>query len=386
MGLKNIYEHAKEYRICSNCVIDTTDPGIEFDEKGICQRCNKFYKYILPKWNKGYGKENELRNLLNKIKASGKGKPYDCILGLSGGLDSSYMLHLAVREFGLRVLVVHVDSGWDMPFAKRNIEKLVKKLGVDLVIEKIDEDELRDFQLAMFKSGVPHLDIPQDMAFVSIIDNLAIKNRIKYILNGGNISTEVVVNPDSWSYWGTDLIHVKDILKKYGTIPMKTYPFTSIFRRKIIIPYIYGIKTVKLLNLVPYEVKKDRKLLISEYNWEDYPQKHFESLLTKFLEGYWLPKRFGYDIRRAQYSSLILTGQMTREEALEKLKYPAIDDEEANALLKQVAERLKITETELREYMNLPLKSYRDYKNIKRIIDIGGKILFYLGIDKLIRE
>jgi len=386
MNSKNNFESSNEYKVCSNCVMDTTVPGIEFDENGICQRCNKFYKYILPNWNKGYGKENELKSLLNKIKASGKGKPYDCILGLSGGLDSSYMLHLAVKEFGLRVLVVHVDSGWDMPFAKRNIEKLVNKLGTELVIEKINEESFRKFQLAMFKSGVKDLDIPQDMAFVSIIDEYARKYKIKYILNGGNISTEVASDPSAWVYWGTDMRYIKDLLKKYDSWPLENYPFTNTFKRKIIIPYLYHIKTIKLLNYVPYIVKEAEKLLMMEYGWESYEQKHFESIMTKFLQGYWLPKRFGVDFRRPQFSSLILTEQLTRNEALEKLKTPIIPEDEAKELFKLVAEKLNIKESELKSYMELPKKSYKDFKNMKKIIDIGSRALFILGIDKLIRE
>jgi len=380
------YRKSNGYQICSNCVMDTSDPEIEFDQYGICRRCNDFYEYILPKWNHGSGHELELKKILYKIKKAGRRKPFDCILGISGGVDSCYLLHLAVKEFDLRVLVAHVDSGWDMPFAKRNIERMVSKLNVELIVEKIDKNEFRNFQLAMFKAGVPDLDIPQDMAFVSIIDNLAIKNGIKYILNGGNISTEVIINPKAWSYWGTDLRYVKDILNKFGKIKMETYPFTSIFKRKILIPYLKGIKTIKLLNYVPYKVFDAKKLLNSEYGWEDYQQKHFESKLTKFIEGFWLPKRFGYDIRRAQYSSLILTGQMKREEALKKLSNPAISDDEAISLIKEVAEGLEITVEELMSYIDLPKKTYKNYKNTKRIFDIGSKILFIFGIDKLIRR
>ena len=376
----------KEYQICTNCVMDTSDPRLRFDKNGVCERCNRYYRYILPKWSYGLGREDQLNRILETIKNAGKGKPYDCILGLSGGVDSSYLLHLAVREFGLRPLVFHVDAGWDVDFTKRNIINLTNKLGVELKIEVLNWEEMRDFQLAMFKSGVPHLDIPQDMAFVSVLDRYALENHIKFILNGGNISTEVVVNPSSWGYWGTDMIQIKDILKRFGTVPMKTYPFTNIFIRKIVLPYIKGVKVVKLLNYVPYNKKEAVEILKKEYGFEPYPQKHFESLLTKFIEGYWLPKRFGYDIRRAQFSSLILTGQMTREEALERLKNDPISEEEADKLIKLVASKLEISEDELMSYMRMPLKSYKDYKNIKFVFDFGSKILFYFGIDNLVRK
>jgi len=366
--------------------MDTSDPNIKFDENGVCERCNDYYNQILPMWNKGEGKQAELNAIVEKIKKEGNGKKYDCLLGLSGGFDSSYMLHFAVKELGLRPLVFHVDAGFNLPIAEENIKKMVVKLGVELQTEIINWNEVRDFQLAFFKSGVPHLDIPQDMAFVSVLDKFAAQNKIKYILNGGNISTEVIVNPNSWGYWGTDLKHVKDILKQFGTVEMKTYPFTNVVRRKIIMPYIKGVKVVKLLNSTPYIRKDAEKLLSDEYGWTPYTQKHFESLATKFIEGYWLPKRFGYDVRLPQFSSLILTGQMTREEAIERLKHPALPEEEASAMFDQIAQKLEIPTDELQQYFTMPLKTYKDYKNQESLFAVGAKIMRLLKLDKLIRK
>ena len=377
---------SRPYQVCTRCVMDTSDVNIHFDEHGVCDRCNQFETDILPKWNYGLNHEKELEEIVAKIKDHGKGKPYDCILGLSGGFDSSYMLHFAIKELGLRPLVFHVDAGWNTPFAVENIQKMVSKLGVDLKVEKIAWDEVRDFQLAFFKSGVPHLDIPQDNAFVSVLDKYARKYGIKYILNGGNISTEVIVSPNCWGYWGTDSRHNKDIIKRFGTVDMKTYPFTGILKRKIYMPYIAGVKVVKLLNYIPYIKADAERLLMEEYDWQPYPQKHFESIMTKFLEGYWLPTRFGFDIRRPQFSSLILTGQMSREEALERLSQPAIPEAEAQLLFDQVASMLEITPDELRGYMQLPLKSYKDYKNSEHLFNVGSKVLYRLGIYKLIRK
>lgn len=375
-----------EYNICTNCVMDTSDPNILFDENGICERCNQYYREILPKWKKGEGHEEELITIVDKIKQDGKGKPYDCLLGMSGGFDSSYMLHYVIKELGLRPLVFHVDAGWNMPVSVQNIKKMVDKLGVDLKIETINWKEMRDFQLTFFKAGVPHLDTPQDHAFVAVLDKYAEANNIKYILNGGNISTEVIVNPDSWGYWGTDRKHINDIIKKFGTVPLKEYPFTSILKRKIYMPYIKGIKVVKLLNYIPYIKRDAEELLKKEYGWEPYPQKHFEDILTKFLEGFWLPKRFGYDVRKPQYSSLILTGQMKREEALERLKTPPLSEEEGEELFKLIASKLEISQEKLREYFELPLRSYKDYENSEKLFVIGAKILRFIGVDKLIRK
>lgn len=374
------------YQICTHCVMDTTDPNIQFDEKGVCERCTQYYNEILPNWNGGKSHDEELNALVAEIKKEGEGKPYDCILGFSGGFDSSYMLHFAIKELGLRPLVFHVDAGWNTDFAIQNVQRMVEKLGVDLKTETINWDEVRDMQLAFFKSGVPHLDIPQDHAFVAVLDHYAKKYNIKYILNGGNISTEVVVNPNAWSYWGTDVKQIKDILSKFGTVPMKTYPFTNVLKRKIYMPYIKGIKVVKLLNLVPYIKKDAEAMLVREYGYTPYPQKHFESIITKFIEGYWLPKRFGFDVRRPQFSSLILTQQMTRKEALEKLQHEAIGEEEAKQLFSQVAKMLEITEEELEQYFKMPLKFYTDYKHQDYLFGLGAKAMYHLKLDKLIRK
>lgn len=376
----------QSHQICTNCVMDTSDPNIKFDGNGVCERCNQYYSEILPSWPKGEEAKKQLNVIIEKIKNDGKNKKHDSILGLSGGFDSSYMLHVAVKELGLRPLVFHIDAGWNIPFAVENIKKMVDKLGVELEIEKINWNEIRDMQLAFFKSGVPHLDTPQDHAFVAVLDNYAKKYKIKYVLNGGNISTEVIVNPSSWGYWGTDMTHINDLLKKFGTVPMKTYPFTNVIRRKLIMPYIYGVKVLKLLNYTPYIKKDAEELLVREYGYVPYKQKHFESIMTKFLEGYWLPQRFGYDIRKAQFSSLILTKQISREEALAKLAMPPISEEEAKALFNQVAQMLEISTDELQSYFTMPLKTYRDYKHHDYLFDFGAKVMYALKLDKLIRK
>lgn len=373
-------------QVCINCVMDTSDPNIKFNDKGICERCSDFRTQILPSWNYGKGHSEELISLVSQIKRNGVGKQYDCILGMSGGFDSSYMLHFAIKELGLRPLVFHVDAGWNIPFVKENISKMITKLNIDLKIETINWDEIKDMQIAFFKSGVPHLDTPQDHAFVSVLDKYAEKYNIKYILNGGNISTEVVVNPNAWGYWGTDRAQINDIVKRFGTLPMDNYPFTSILKRKIYMPYVKGVKVIKLLNFIPYIKAEAEDLLVKEYNWKPYAQKHFEDILTKFIEGYWLPKRFGYDVRKPQYSSLILTKQMERDDALERLKYPPLTEEEGELLFDQVASMLDISREELQKYFDMSLKSYKDYNNQEWLFNIGSKVLRYLGFDKLIRK
>ena len=378
----------KEMKICNSCVMDTSDKMLILDENGICSRCNDYNNRILKWWNHGIGHEEELNKILNEIKKSGKGKKYDCILGLSGGLDSSYLLHLAVAKWGLRPFVFHVDAGWNLPVAEKNIRKICEKLNVDLHIEKMDFEEMRQMQIAFFKTGHAGLDAPQDHAFVAQIDKFSEELGVKYILNGYNICTEIIANPASWNEGAGptgDKTYIKDVLKKHGGFKTKKYVYTTGFKHKFWLPYVKGVKTLQLLNYVPFTKKEMIDTLVREYDYEPYKQKHFEDLLTKFLEGWWLPTRFGYDIRKAQLSSLVITGQMTREEALEILKTPPLSEEESKELFSQVAQKLNITEEELMSYYNLP-KKYIKYKNNEWAFKLGIKLYTILGLDKRIRQ
>jgi N-acetyl sugar amidotransferase len=381
-----VQNKVKDYQVCSNCVMDTSDSRIHFDTMGVCDHCNDFYTNVKPNWKINEKSRLELSSIIEKIKIEGKGKDFDCILGLSGGVDSSYMLHIAVKEFGLSPLVFHVDGGWNSELAVHNIQMLVDKLGLDLYTEVINWEEMKDFQLAFFKSGLPHLDIPQDHAFVATLYNFAYKHNIKYILNGGNISTECVRNPMEFMYYGTDMFHINDIINKYGTIKMETYPFSSVLRHKIFLRYIKGVKVIKSLNYLPYIKSDALSILEKEYGWKPYPQKHFESRFTKFYEGYWLPERFGFDTRRIQYSSLILTNQMKREDAIELLKKPSYNPETIDDEFNYIATKLGITANELRDYFNMPKKFYWDYKNQERLFNFGAKILKLIGVEKSIKR
>lgn len=366
--------------------MDTSDSRIVFDEDGVCDHAVDFRENIVPRWHTDERGEKEMQHIVERIKRDGRKRDFDCILGLSGGVDSSYMLHLAVREFGLRPLVFHVDGGWNSELAVHNIHVLVDKLGLDLYTEVINWEEMRDFQLAWFKSGVPHIDIPQDHAFIATLYHFADKYGIRYILNGGNISTECVRNPLELFYYGTDMIHIRDIIRRFGTVKMKTYPFSSIFRHKIYLRWIRGIKVVKPLDLRPY-VKEDAiGLLEREYGWRRYPQKHFESRFTRFYEGYWLTERFGFDVRRVQFSSLILTGQMTREDALEQLKKPPYDPETIGQEFGYIATKLRISTDELEHYLRMPKKFYWDYKNQESIFRAGARVLKALGMEASVKR
>lgn len=383
------YKQIRPYQICNCCVMDTSDPDITFDEKGVCMRCNEYKERILPGWNHGKGHEEELKSLINKIKESGKGKDYDCILGLSGGLDSSYMLHLAVREWGLRPFVFHIDCGWNLPIAEENIRKICDKLGVHLHIQKLNWEELRQMQIAFFQTGLANLDVPQDHAFIAQIDKYSEQLGVKYILNGYNICTEVVADPAAWFSAGgqtSDPTYIKDVLKKHGGVKVKDYVWTSGIRHKFLLPYIHGVKTLQPLNLTEFTKKSMIDTLEKEYGYVPYGQKHFEDLLTKFLEGWWSPKRFDCDIRRAQLSSLVVTGQMTRDEALKILEQPSVSDEEGMKMFKEVAKRLEVSEDEMWSWFYLPKENTIKYKNDSWMFSIGVKLYQFLGIDKRIRK
>jgi N-acetyl sugar amidotransferase len=368
-------------QICATCVMDTTDSMITFDDNGVCDHCNTFYKHILPSWHTDERGKATLEILVRKIKRAGEGKDFDCIIGMSGGVDSSFLTYIAKEQLGLRPLVFHVDAGWNSQVAVNNIEKLVDKLELDLYTEVIDWEEMKDIQLAFFKSGVSHIDAPQDHAFFATMYKFAEQYDVKYILTGGNLSTECIRNPIEWMYYQSDSVQLRDIHKQFGSRPLVNYPVTNILRHKIYLPYIKGIKVVRPLNYVPYIKEDTVKLLVKKFGWQPYPQKHFESRFTKFYEGYWLPEKFGFDTRKLQYSSLIVTNQMTRDEALEKLSHPSYDEEMIFHDFEYVATKLGISVDELQGYMDAPNKTYEDYKSQQSIYNVGAKVMKALGLE-----
>ena len=366
--------------------MDTSDSAIVFDTNGVCDHCLGFHKDVLPNWHTDERGKAELEAIVKKIKKDGANRDFDCILGMSGGADSSYLLHVAVKEYGLRPLVFHVDGGWNSQIAVNNIEVLIDALGLDLYTEVINWEEMKDFQLAYFKSGIPSIDVPQDHAFVATLFNFADKHKIRYILNGGNFSTECVRNPLEFFYYATDMSQIGDIRRQFCSNPMKTYPFSSILRHKVYLRYVRRIQVVKPLNYFPYIKAEAMQFLKETYGWIPYPQKHFESRFTRFFEGYWLPQKFGFDTRRVQYSSLILTDQMKRDEAIESLKRPALNDEDARNEFDYISKKLGISPETLQGYMDAPNKSYKDYKNQESMFQIGATALKWLGVERVTKR
>lgn len=377
----------KEIKVCKHCVMNTTDTNLVLDENGVCDRCHDYEERILPWWNHGKGHEKELANLLADIKKSGEGKVFDCLLGLSGGLDSSYMAHLAVKEWGLRPYIFHINAGWDLPVTTENLKKMEAKMGVKFHNYKMDWEEMRQMQIAFFKAGIG-LDVPQDHAFIALVDHYASKLGLKYILNGYNVATEVVSDPASW--WAeegntSDKYYVKDVLRKNGCPMPKHYVWTTGFKHKFWLPYVKGVKTVQPLNLIPLTKQQMVETLAHEYGYVAYGQKHFEDEITKFVEGYWMPKHDGHDIRMAWNSSLVMTGQMTREDALKEMENPPISEEDGQKMFKDIAKKLQISEEELQSYFERGYDG-RKYRTNTWAFKLGIKIYTMLGLDHRIRK
>jgi len=361
--------------------MDTSDPQITFDEHGRCDFCNNYYNSILPSWHTGEQGWKELTTIAERIKATTKGKKYNCLIALSGGTDSSYLTYIVKEKLGLNPLLLAVDTGWNLKVADSNVENLVKKLRLDLETITVDWEEMKDLQIAFFKSAVPYQDTPQDTAIFSALYNYAASHGFKYVMTGGNHSTECVKPPQEWTYYN-DIKLLKDIHKKYGTIPLKNFPLCGMFKYRIFYRYFKGIQVVKPLNYVDYKKEEATKLLEKEFGWETYANKHFEDRFTRFYEGWWLPNKFGYDKRRCYDSSLILTGQMTREEALRDLEQQPYDKAIAMEDKKYICEHLGISEEQMDDFFALPNKTFRDYRNSFTMINKAIKLAMVLGIEK----
>jgi len=372
------------YQICSNCVMDTSDSKIVFDERGWCDYCRHFHATILPVWHPDQESEKRLFETAEKIRQQGKGKDFDCIIGLSGGLDSSYTAYITKEKLGLRPLLFHVDAGWNTDQAVGNIEALVDGLGLDLYTEVIDWEEMKDLQVAFLKSQIAHQDIPQDTAFFSALYKFARQNKIKYVLTGGNYSTECCREPDEWgAYPGIDRTFILGIHSMFGKRPLRSFPIIDVFQSKIYYKYFLGMTVFKPLDLVPYRKKEAEIELEARFGWKKFRHKHHESRFTRFLEDYWLPRKFGFDRRRAHFSSLILTGQMTRQEALDRISRPEMDEHFLECEFEYVAHKLDLSVDELRAiFAGENRNSYDDYKSKRGLIEIGSKALSLFGLEK----
>lgn len=371
------------YQICTRCIMDTSDPRIVFDAHGVCEYCNNFKTAIEPNWHTDQRGEAELMALADKIKTHGRGKDFDCIIGLSGGLDSSYAAYIAKVKMGLRPLLFHVDAGWNTDQAVGNIEKLVDGLGLDLYTDVINWEEMKDLQVAFFRSQIADQDLPQDGAFFSGLYKFARENRIKYVLTGANFSTECCREPEEWGgYPGIDKTLFNDIHRRFGKRKLNSFPLTDILIYKILYQRILGMEVVKPLNLVPY-IKKDAETTLERlYGWKKFQHKHHESRFTRFYEDYWMPRKFGYEKRRAHFSSLIMTGQLSREDALERISRPELDEQFLKGEFEYVANKLDLSVEEFQEIFEGKNKTYHDYRNKRFLIGVGSRVMSALGLER----
>jgi aminotransferase len=351
----------RPYQQCTRCVMDTSDPEISFNEEGVCNHCIEFETVTQKNWFPNEEGRVRFAGIVDRIKVAGRDKEYDCILGLSGGVDSSY-LALKIHEWGLRPLVMHVDAGWNSELAVNNIEALVKHCGFDLHTHVVDWDEMRELQLAYLKSGISNQDVPQDHIFFSSLYHFATKNRIRYIMSGGNLATEGIF-PSSWHGSAMDAINLNAIFKKHGKGRLRNYKTISFFDYYLYYPFVKKMRTVRPLNYMPYNKAEALKELQETVGYKPYARKHGESLFTKLFQNYYLPTRFGYDKRRPHLSSLIVSGQMTRYDALTELEKPLYVPDELEIDIAYCCKKLKISRSEFDEMLSIPKSRHTDFAN-----------------------
>lgn len=367
--------------------MDTSDPEIVFDNRGVCNHCRHFDEVTRKEWFPNEEGTQRWTAIAAQIRQAGQGQEYDCILGLSGGVDSSY-LALKVKDWGLRPLVVHVDAGWNSELAVANVEKIVKHCNFDLHTHVVDWEEMRDLHLAYLKAGVANQDVPQDHVFFASLYHFATRNNIRYILSGGNLATEGIF-PSAWHGSAMDAINLKDIHSKYGERPLKTYSTISFFDYYFWYPLVKKMRTVRPLNYMPYNKQQAVAELEQKIGWRAYGRKHGESLFTKLFQNYYLPAKFGYDKRKPHLSSLIVSRQMSREEALAKLAEPLYDPQELEIDIAYFCKKLRITRQQFDGFLAAPSHHYTDFstwngryrllKKMQRVIErsLGRQVKVY---------
>ncbi len=369
------------YTTCTRCIMDTTDTSITFDEHGVCNHCLKYDEVVNSyPFNSQASIDLELDKMLERTKKNGEGKPYDCVIGVSGGVDSTYLAYIA-KEKGLRPIAVHLDNGWNSELAVHNIEKVLKNLGIDLLTHVLEWDEFKDLQIAFLKASVSDAEIPTDHAISGILYRVARKYGIKTILLGTNIATESGL-PFSWTYGVSDWMYISGIHKKFGTQKLSNYPHFSFFD-EVYWKLFCGIKVFPILDFVPYNKADALDVLQNKLGWQYYGGKHYESIYTRFFQGYILPKKFNIDKRKAHYSSLIRSGQIARDQVLEEIAAPTYPEDMQRDDREYVIKKLCLTEQEFDEIMATPVKTYRDYPNY---YNLASKTIGFEQARKIVRR
>lgn len=367
------------YRICARTVMDNiADPDITFDENGIC---NYYYEYFQAENEsvfKGAIGQQKLEELAKKIKQDGKGKRYDCLIGLSGGVDSTYVAYL-VHQLGLRPLAVHLDNGWNSELAVQNVQNVINKLGFDLYTLVVNWQEFKDIQLSYLKASVVDIEVVSDHAIFATMYKLAKENKIGYILSGTNVVTEHIM-PPSWLYKKMDFRNLNDIHKHYGNVKIKTYP-TFNFLKHIYYSAFLKLVPVSILNYIPYNKQEVKEVIKRELGWRDYGGKHYESIFTKFYQAHILPEKFKIDKRKAHLSTLICSGQITRDEALSELQKPLYAPNDLRLDKEYVLKKLNLSASDFDAIMNLPVRRHEEFKTDKNLKE--GYMNFLIRTEKL---
>ncbi len=354
------------YQRCTRCVMDSTDPEIMFDDKGECNHCKNAEIAIAKEViSDPIQKQRAFDAIIDKIKSEGKGKEYDCLIGVSGGVDSTYVAY-KVKKLGLRPLAVHIDNGWNSELSVSNIEKALKTLNIDLYTCVLDWDEFKSLQMAFLRASVPDLEIPTDHAINSVLRSMTTKHNIKYMIFGSNINTESIL-PRRWSHGHQDWGYIQAINKRFGGKELKSFPHLS-FWKKIYYRITNNLEIINLLDYLDYSKSGAIEILQKELNWQYYGGKHYESVYTRFVQGYILPRKFNYDKRKAHLSSLIVSGEISRDEALQELEKPIYPPDLLEEDLRFVISKFEITETEFNRLMELPNKEFEDYPSYERSI------------------
>lgn len=346
---------------CTFCILDANHPGVEFDESGQCNCCKAALARRPHEWWPGSIGAEKMNALIHQLRGEGRGKPYDAMVGLSGGIDSAYLAHILVAEYGLRLLAVHVDGGWNSAAAVSNIEALVRKTGIDLHTVVIEWDEMRDLQLAFLRAGVFNQDFPQDHAFFATLIRTANKYKIRSFLSGVNFSSENIEIPAGPSPTAYDGRHLRAIHKRFGTRPLRRFP-TMTLASYIWSTRIHGRPVVhKPLNFINYDKEEAKEVLRETYGWRDYGPKHSESRFTKFYQEIYLPRKYFMDKRRLHLSSLIVSGQMSRAEALEAIAPPPAENGQSERDIRFVAKKLGISRDDLVALIEAPPVPHTNY-------------------------
>jgi N-acetyl sugar amidotransferase len=360
------------YRICTRCIMDTTDPEITFDEAGICHHCRAYDAAIAANLRRGEAGRRSLEKLARRIADESRGKRYDCVIGLSGGVDSTYVAWLT-RQLGLRPLAVHLDNGWNTETAVRNIETIVTRLGIDLQTTVLDWEEFRALQVAFLRASTPDCEIATDHAIAATLYRAAIGVGVRYIIHGTNLVTEQMV-PRSWSYGHTDWGYIRAVNRQFGGGRLKSFPHYTQFDLKIGYPVLRRIRPMYALNYVDYDKEAAIALMQRELGWQSYGGKHHESLYTRFYQTYLLPRKFGVDKRRPHLSCLVNAGQMTRDKALAEIQQPPLSEDQIAIDRAFVIKKLQLGEAEFEAMMAMPPLSFWDYPSDERDPSLGDRL------------